>query len=99
MEKKHRFYWEKPEGGDMKIEMPGFRKSEMSVKIEDGMLSVSAGKKSHRQEKKKGFYMEESSSSSFTKSMSLPEGIKAGDISLEIMDGVVVIKKKKKVKN
>ncbi len=99
MKKKPQFYWEKPKGGDMKIEMPGFGKDEIHAKIEGGMLTVSAGKKSHSEEKKKGFYMEESSSSSFTKSMSLPEGVKAEDISIEIRDGVVVIKKKKKVKN
>ncbi|MBI2173276.1 MAG: Hsp20/alpha crystallin family protein [Candidatus Aenigmarchaeota archaeon] len=99
MEKKPRFYWEEPKGGNMKIEMPGFRKDEISAKIEGGMLTISAAKKSHREKKGKGFYAEESSSSSFTKSISLPEGVKAGDISLEIRDGVVVIKKKKKAKS
>ncbi|MBI2579299.1 MAG: Hsp20/alpha crystallin family protein [Candidatus Aenigmarchaeota archaeon] len=94
-----RFYWEKPKGGDMKIEMPGFRKDEISVKMEGGMLTVSAEKKSHRKEKGKGFYKEEASFSSFSRSVSMPEGAGGKDFEVDIEDGAVKLKRKKKVKN
>jgi HSP20 family protein len=99
MKKKYRFYWEeKPRRDGIKIGMPGFKKDEIHVRIDDSMLTIGAENKSHRKEKGKGFYREEASFNSFHRSVSLPEGVKSGDFDISISDGSVALKKKKKAK-
>ncbi len=98
MKKKYRFYWEEnkaPEKG-INIELPGFSKDEIKVTIENGFATINAAKKEHSVKRGRNFYSEEAFSQSLNRSFSLPEDIKPDEISIEIKDGAVEIKKKKK---
>lgn len=95
MKKQFRFYWEeKP--AEINVAMPGFTKDEIKISIEKGFINISAEKKGKKVEKKKGFYREEAFQKSFSRSMSLPEGVKADDFEIKIENGSVKIRKKKK---
>ena len=100
-----RFYWEEPyeqkeaqpTEPSIRIEMPGFSKDEITAKLANNMITVSASKKSHEVKKGRNFYREQASSSSFSKSVALPHEINARDFEVVIKDGIVMLKKKKKI--
>ncbi|MEK6888155.1 MAG: Hsp20 family protein [Candidatus Aenigmatarchaeota archaeon] len=92
-----KFYWEKEDEKDISIDIPGFKKDEITVKLAKNMLTVSASKKSTKEEKGKNIYKAEAFSSSSSKSITLPAKINPEDYQIEIKDGKVVLKKKKKV--
>lgn len=94
--KKFRFYWDSRSEPQLKIDVPGFKKDEIKVHLTASSMSVSASKKAHREEKNKNFYRAEAFASSFSRFMSLPNGINPGDLEVEIRDGSVVLKRKKK---
>ncbi|GEM_PF-5052019 len=105
--KNFRFYWEEshnehPEKENQtsvpsfKIEMPGFSKDEITAKLTNNMITVTAAKKAHEVKKGKTFYHEEASSASFSKSMTLPHEIDSGNFEVVIVDGAVTLKRKKK---
>ncbi|MBI4174061.1 MAG: Hsp20/alpha crystallin family protein [Candidatus Aenigmarchaeota archaeon] len=103
--KDFKFYWEKSgkrtrssgkPDSEMRISVPGYLKDEISVKLTDSSLRVSAEKKHHRKEKGKGFYREESMSQSFSKFVSLPNRINPDYFEVKIEDGHVTLKRKKK---
>ncbi|MBI3190928.1 Hsp20 family protein [archaeon] len=99
------FYWEGDEkdvknskkSGFAIIRIPGFKKDEISVRIKDNTLSINAAKKSHSVRKGKNFYKEESSASSFSRSIHVP-GLDTNNIEVGIEDGAVVLKRKKRAK-
>ena len=98
--KKFHFYWEEPYGRKeptvIHIEIPGFRKDEITVNISSSRLEISASKKSRKVQRGKDFYREEAFTRSFSKIMSLPHGIRPEDFDLRIEDGSVTLKRKKK---
>jgi HSP20 family protein len=101
MKKKYKFYWEEkkkeiPEN-EIKIELPGYNKDEISVTIDNNMANISASKKQHSVRKGKNFYAEQETAQSISRSFTLPE-LNKKELDIEIKDGVVTIKKKKKIR-
>jgi HSP20 family molecular chaperone IbpA len=101
-EENFRFYWEEPfdepfghREPSVRIEVPGFRKNEITVRAMDSSIIVSASKKDQKIEKGRNFFSHESFASSFTKSMPLPDGISGSDFDISVVDGAVVLKRKK----
>jgi HSP20 family protein len=103
------FYWEEPMNFSrekkaseiqqpiIKIEVPGFTRDEIKVSMEKNILTVNAQKKSKSESKGKGFYSFSASSSAFSRSIALPSQINSKDLEINIKDGAVTLKKKKKV--
>ncbi|MFA4819971.1 MAG: Hsp20/alpha crystallin family protein [Candidatus Aenigmatarchaeota archaeon] len=92
-----KFYWEKGDEKGISIDIPGFKKDEIKVKLAENMLIISASKKGAKEESGKNFYKAEAFSSSFSKSIALPAKINPGDYQIEIKDGKIVLKRKKKI--
>ena len=96
------FYWDnknqaesKANGEEIGIEMPGFSKDEISVKIVHGMMNITAQKKHESKKQGKNFYSHSISQSSMQRSFSLPEGFDAKSVEIKIEDGVIRIVKKR----
>lgn len=76
----------------LKADLPGIKPDEVKIKVEDGVLTVS-GEHEEKEEEKKGDYMRrERRYGSFSRSMSLPRGVKAEDIEATTEDGVLEVK-------
>lgn len=101
MKDSFRFFWEEPFNSDepnIKIEVPGFKKDEITVNLSHSSLTISASKKDKKIEKGKGFYSEESFASSFSKSVSLPHKIDPEEFSVMTEDGAVFLVRKSSAK-
>ena len=83
----------------LEADLPGFKKEDVSIDIDDGYLTITASRKSEYEDKdKKGNYIRcERSYGSYTRSFSL-DGINSEDITATLNDGVLTVDLPKQVK-
>jgi HSP20 family protein len=78
----------------VEAEIPGVKKDNIKISLQDNILTISGEKKSETEEKKndKNFYRSERVYGSFTRSFTLPEEINSDSIEAKFDDGVLKIK-------
>jgi HSP20 family protein len=75
----------------LRADLPGIKPEEVKVTVDDDVLTVS-GEHTEESEKEEGDYMRrERRFGSFSRSMSLPPGVKAEDIESTTKDGVLEV--------
>jgi HSP20 family protein len=82
---------------EIELAVPGMKKNDFKVKIENNMLTISAEHKEEKEEKKKNYTRQEYRFDSFTRSFTLPENAKEDGIEAHYEDGVLKLKVAKKV--
>ena len=85
---------------ELDIDLPGFKKDEISIDLKDGYLSISAAKGLDRdQEDKKGKYIrQERYAGACSRSFFVGEGVEPKDVSAKFEDGILKISLPKQVK-
>ncbi|HWY37217.1 MAG TPA: Hsp20/alpha crystallin family protein [Bacteroidia bacterium] len=78
-------------GNEYKIELavPGFKKEEMKVSLENEVLTISAENKIEKEEKTKKFTRKEFSYGSFTRSFQLPKAVNSEKIEAKYENGLL----------
>jgi HSP20 family protein len=76
---------------EIAVELPGLEKKDVELNVSDNLLTIRGEKKSEREEKNKDYHLVERSFGSFSRSVELPAGVKAEDISAEIAKGVLKV--------
>lgn len=71
----------------VKAELPGVEKDDVSVNIEDGVLTIKGEKKSRTEDKKQ--HRVECSYGSFVRSFTLPKTVKAEEVEAEYKNGIL----------
>jgi HSP20 family protein len=77
---------------ELHLELPGVDPKAVEITVQDGVLTVSGEKKSARTEKGEGWTRSERRFGSFSRSVTLPEGTDAGQVTAEAADGVFVVR-------
>lgn len=78
------------------VDLPGVKKEDISVKVDNNILTLKGERKSKKEVKKEDYYKMESSFGSFTRSFTLPNNIDAENIHAESKEGVLEITLPKK---
>jgi HSP20 family protein len=73
----------------LRADLPGLSEDDVEVEIKDGVLTVSGERKAEHEEKQEGYYRVERAFGSFTRSLSLPQGIDAGEVTAGFDRGVL----------
>lgn len=84
------------------VDLPGVKKEDISVKIDNNILTLKGERKSKEEVKEENYYKMESSFGCFTRSFTIPDNVDAENIHAENKDGVLEItlpKKEKKNKS
>lgn len=76
---------------EIAVELPGLEKKDVELNVSDNLLTIRGEKKSEREEKNKDYHLVERSFESFSRTVELPAGVKAEDISAEIAKGVLKV--------
>ena len=79
----------------LEAELPGVKKEDISVDINDSILTFKGEKKHNFEEKKDNFHVIERSYGSFQRSFTLPENVDAKQVDAKLEDGVLRIELKK----
>jgi HSP20 family protein len=75
----------------VRAELPGLRKEDINVDVEDEMLTLRGERKHEKEETKEHFYRSERSYGSFYRAIPLPEGVKTENAKAIFKDGVLEI--------
>ena len=73
-------------------ELPGVKKEDVKVSIENGVLSISGERKSEKEEKGKKYHRVEQTYGTFMRSFTLPEGSSGEKVNAEFRDGVLKVR-------
>ncbi|MCF8231860.1 MAG: Hsp20/alpha crystallin family protein [Bacteroidales bacterium] len=80
----------------IEVAAPGLKKKDFNVNLEDNILTISSEKQDEDEEKDKNYMRKEFYYSSFSRSFTLPENVKAEDIKATHSDGVLTVEVPKK---
>ncbi|MDH5307285.1 MAG: Hsp20/alpha crystallin family protein [Myxococcales bacterium] len=73
------------------VEVPGINKNDVTLEIQDNVLTIRGEKRSEREEKKEQMRYVERSYGSFSRSFTLPSNAKADQVRAAFKDGVLTI--------
>lgn len=79
----------------IRIELPGFKKDEVLVSIDNGLLTIQAEKRESDEQEQDDYFSRSFSSSSFSKSVSLPEEVDEENAEAKLENGILEIRLKK----
>ena len=74
-----------------RVDLPGMKKEDVTVEVEDGFLTLSGVRKKETKEEKANVYREEREYGSFCRSVPLPQGVKADDVKATFNNGVLEV--------
>ena len=77
-------------------ELPGLKKEDVTIKVRDGVLTLSGEKKFETEDKKDNYYRIERSYGTFARSFTLPNTVDAEKIEASMKDGVLKVSVPKK---
>ena len=73
-------------------ELPGLKKEDVQIQLEDGVLSISGEKKQETDVKEKTFHRMERRYGSFYRAVTLPAGVDVEKVDARFEDGVLKIR-------
>ena len=75
----------------LKADLPEMKKDDVSVTVEDGILSVSGERKGEKENPKRKFHRIERSFGTFRRTFTLPEDADSTKVTAEFRDGVLKV--------
>ncbi len=79
----------------LNIELPGLKKEDISVKIEDRVLTIEGERKIDNEETRENYYMRERTYGSFKRSFNLSDDVLIDDVDASFKDGILKLTLKK----
>lgn len=76
---------------EIKAELPGMDENNVNVTIKDAILTLSGERKETTEEQNKSYYIKETSSGAFSRSVRLPDNIDEDRIEAVFKDGILTI--------
>jgi HSP20 family protein len=76
----------------LRADLPGLSEDDVNVEVKDGVLTISGERKAEERKEEKGYYRVERSFGSFSRSLTLPEGIDPDKVSAEFDNGVLEVR-------
>jgi HSP20 family protein len=76
----------------LRADLPGLSEKDVNIELEDNVLTISGERKGEHEERKEGFYRVERASGSFSRSLTLPEGVNPEGIKANFDRGVLEVR-------
>jgi HSP20 family protein len=75
----------------IRLDLPGLRKEDVNVTLQEGVLTIKGERKTEAASKEATWYLRERDAGSFTRTIDLPVAVNAGKIDAHFRDGVLEI--------
>src|ERR1700704_1182087 len=73
----------------LRADLPGLAEGDVNIELHDGSLTISGERKAEHTTQERGFYRVERQFGSFSRTLTLPDGIDPGRIQGSVLNGVV----------
>jgi HSP20 family protein len=76
----------------LKADLPGLAEGDVKIEVQDNVLTLSGERRFEHEAKKEGFYRVERGSGSFSRSLTLPDGVELDAIAASFDKGVLEVR-------
>jgi HSP20 family protein len=76
----------------LRADLPGLSEKDVNIELEDNVLTISGQRKAEHEDRKEGYYRVERSSGSFSRSLTLPEGVDPEKVTARFDKGVLEVR-------
>jgi HSP20 family protein len=76
----------------LRADLPGLAENDVNIELEDNVLTVSGERKAEHEERKEGYYRVERASGSFSRSLTLPDGVNPDRVRASFDKGVLEVR-------
>ena len=76
----------------LRADLPGLGEDDVSIELEDNVLTVSGERKAEHEERREGFYRMERAYGTFSRSLTLPKGVDPEAVSAGFERGVLEVR-------
>jgi HSP20 family protein len=76
----------------LKADLPGMAEGDVSIEVQDGTLTISGEREAGHESRERGWYRIERSFGSFSRSLTLPDGVDAEGIAAHFDRGVLEVR-------
>jgi HSP20 family protein len=76
----------------LKADLPGLAEEDVAIEVQDNVLTISGSREAEHERKEKGWYRLERSYGSFSRSLTLPEGVDADKVEANFDRGVLEVR-------
>jgi HSP20 family protein len=76
----------------LRADLPGMKEDDVKIEFEDGTLTVSGERKAEHESKNEGYYRVERAFGSFSRSLTLPQGIDPEAVTANFENGVLEVR-------
>ena len=76
----------------LRADLPGLSESDVNIELEDNVLTVAGDRKAEHEQRGEGYYRVERAFGSFSRSLTLPEGVDADAIEASFDSGVLEVR-------
>ena len=76
----------------LKADLPGLSEGDVTIELEDNVLTIAGDRKSESEVKRDGFYRLERATGTFRRSLTLPEGIDPDQVQATFDKGVLTVR-------
>ena len=76
----------------LRADLPGISESDVSVELENNVLTISGERKTEHEEQHEGYYRLERATGSFSRSLTLPDGVNADAVQANFDKGVLEVR-------
>src|SRR5256714_9349324 len=76
----------------LRADLPGLSEEDVNIELEDNVLTISGERKAEHEERKEGYYRVERSSGTFSRSLTLPEGVDPDAVKASFDRGVLEVR-------
>ena len=76
----------------LRADLPGLTENDVNIELEDNVLTISGERKAEHEARKEGYYRVERASGSFSRSLTLPEGIDPEQVRAQFDNGVLEVR-------
>jgi HSP20 family protein len=76
----------------LRADLPGLSEDDVNIELDDNVLTISGQRKSEHEQRNEGYYRVERAFGSFSRSLTLPEGVDAEGIEASFDNGVLEVR-------
>jgi HSP20 family protein len=75
----------------LRADLPGLTEKDVKIELQDNVLTISGERRTEQEQRREGYFRLERAFGTFSRSLTLPEGVDAGSVTATFTNGVLEV--------